>query len=198
MGLSAPIIAGLLAACGSDDDKEATAAPTTAGNAAPTTAASGEPTKAAEASPTTASTGTEASPTTGSGAAPQTTQPAETGERGGGGDLKLFYWQAPVILNPHLANGTKDFHASRVCLEPLADWDADLKPILALAAEFPSVEAGTLDPDGNWVIWKLREGVKWHDGEDFTADDVRFTYEYVTNADVAATTIGLVRPVHDQ
>ena len=28
--------------------------------------------------------------------------------RGGGGTLKLMYWQAPVHLNPHYAGGTKD------------------------------------------------------------------------------------------
>jgi peptide/nickel transport system substrate-binding protein len=192
LGLSAPVIAGLLAACGSDDDKdEATVAPTTGSSAEPTKESSGgAPTTAAESSPTAATGGeTAASPTTGGGSA-EPTKPADTGERGGGGDLKLFYWQAPVILNPHLANGTKDFHASRVCLEPLADWDKDLKPILVLGAEFPSVDAGTLDPDGMWVIWKLREGVKWHDGEPFTANDVKFTYDYIINEDVAATTIG--------
>ncbi len=58
-----------------------------------------------------------------------------------------------------------------------------------LAAEWPSIEAGTLDPDGLFVIWKLKEGVTWHDGEPFTAEDVRLTWEYVTNPDTTATTL---------
>ena len=33
--------------------------------------------------------------------------------RGGGGKLRLLWWQAPTILNPHLANGAKDFDAAR-------------------------------------------------------------------------------------
>src|SRR3989475_407551 len=34
--------------------------------------------------------------------------------RGGGGELKTLWWQAPTILNPHLATGAKDADASRI------------------------------------------------------------------------------------
>src|SRR5215813_11930555 len=40
--------------------------------------------------------------------------------RGGGGTLRLLYWQAPVILNPHFAFGFQDSEASRVVYEPLS------------------------------------------------------------------------------
>ncbi|MGD1917422.1 MAG: peptide ABC transporter substrate-binding protein, partial [Pleurocapsa sp.] len=30
--------------------------------------------------------------------------------------LKLLYWQAPTILNPHLSTGFKDAEASRISL----------------------------------------------------------------------------------
>src|SRR5262245_42594691 len=58
--------------------------------------------------------------------------PAPT-RRGGGGPLRLLYWQAPTILNPHLALGVKDAAAARIFYEPLADFDADgnLVPVLA-------------------------------------------------------------------
>jgi peptide/nickel transport system substrate-binding protein len=41
----------------------------------------------------------------------------------------------------------------------------------------------TVTYDGTDQIWTitLREGVKWHDGEDFTADDVVFSVMYVQN-----------------
>lgn len=41
-----------------------------------------------------------------------------------------------------------------------------------------SVEA--VDPS-TWEV-KVREGVKWHDGEPFTAEDVKFTFEYFIEA----------------
>src|SRR6202795_357481 len=37
--------------------------------------------------------------------------------RGGGGKLRLLYWQAPTILNVHFATGLKDFEAARVVSE---------------------------------------------------------------------------------
>jgi peptide/nickel transport system substrate-binding protein len=39
-------------------------------------------------------------------------------KRGGGGPLRVLWWQAPTLLNPHLANGTKDQDACRVFYEP--------------------------------------------------------------------------------
>lgn len=101
----------------------------------------------------------------------------------------MLSWQAPTILNPMLASGDKDFLPAMIAIEPLVYFDDNDEPMLVLAAEFPSIEAGTLDPDGLFVIWKLREGVKWHDGEDFNAEDVQFTWEYA-NAESAPITFG--------
>ena len=41
-------------------------------------------------------------------------------KRGGGGALKVLWWQAPTLLNPHFAVGTKDQDGSRMFYEPLA------------------------------------------------------------------------------
>ena len=56
--------------------------------------------------------------------------------------LKLLYWQAPTILNPHLSTGLKDSEASRITLEPLASYDKNGELIPFLAAEIPSRENG--------------------------------------------------------
>src|SRR5438477_13031086 len=86
-------------------------------------------------------------------------------KRGGGGALKALWWQAPTLLNPHFANGTKDQDASRIFYEPLAGFDPDgnLTPILA--AEAPSATAGTLAKDLTWVTWRLKKNVQGHDGK---------------------------------
>ncbi|MEH2005271.1 peptide ABC transporter substrate-binding protein [Nostoc sp.] len=102
--------------------------------------------------------------------------------------LRLLYWQAPTILNPHLSQGLKDFHASRVTYEPLASYDKDGKFIPFLAAEIPDLVNGGLAKDGKSVIWKLKQGVKWSDGQPFTAQDVVFTYKFLSNPSVGATT----------
>ena len=98
-------------------------------------------------------------------------------KRGGGGALKVLWWQAPTLLNPHFATGTKDQDASRLFYEPLAGWDPDGNLVPVLAAAIPTVENGGLAEDGTSVTWKLRQGVTWHDGKPFTAADVRCTFD---------------------
>jgi peptide/nickel transport system substrate-binding protein len=109
-------------------------------------------------------------------------------KRGGGGLLKVLWWQGATLLNPHFAVGTKDQDGSRFFYEPLAGWDAEgnLQPVLA--ASIPGREDGTLAADGKSVTWKLKQGVTWHDGKPFTADDVVFNWEYAKDPATAATT----------
>jgi len=109
---------------------------------------------------------------------------------GGGGALKLLFWQAPTLLNPHFAVGTKDQEGSRIFYEPLAAWDPDGNLVPVLAAEIPEIENGGVAPDGMSVTWKLKNDVQWHDGRPFTADDVVFNWQYAADPATAATTIG--------
>lgn len=107
-------------------------------------------------------------------------------KRGGGGPLKLLWWQGPTLLNPHFASGTKDQEGSRIFYEPLAAWDHDGNMVPILAAEVPSLTNGGVSKDGKTIIWKLKKNVLWHDGKPFTADDVVFTAAY--SADPASST----------
>jgi peptide/nickel transport system substrate-binding protein len=127
-------------------------------------------------------------------AAAQTSAPAFTPtRRGGGGSLKMLYWQAPTILNPHLNTGVKDIHAARIFYEPLAHFDRDGHLVPILAADIPSRENGQVAADGTWATWNLKKGVTWHDGRPFTADDVVFTWQYAADPATAATTVGTFR-----
>ena len=125
----------------------------------------------------------------------QTVLPYKPTKRGGGGALKLIYWQAPVHLNPHYAGGTKDQDASRIFYEPLAGWDTEGNLIPALAAEIPSRQNGGLSADGKSVVWKLKRGVTWHDGKPFTADDVVFTAAYAGDPAAAMVTVATYRDI---
>jgi len=116
-------------------------------------------------------------------------------KRGGGGLLKVLWWQGPTLLNPHFAVGTKDQDASRLFYEPLAAWDRDgnLRP--KLAASIPSREDGSIAADGKSVTWKMKQGVKWHDGKPFTADDVVFTWAYSRDPATATVSSGSYKDV---
>jgi peptide/nickel transport system substrate-binding protein len=111
-------------------------------------------------------------------------------KRGGGGALKVLWWQGATLLNPHFAVGTKDQDGSRIFYEPLASWDPDGNLVANLAAEIPSVQNGGVAKDGRSVTWKLKKGVQWHDGKPFTADDVVFNWEYASDPATASVTIG--------
>jgi peptide/nickel transport system substrate-binding protein len=116
--------------------------------------------------------------------------------RGGGGALKVLWWQGPTLLNPHFAVGTKDQDGSRVFYEPLAGWDPDGELAPVLAAEIPSIENGGVAKDGLSVTWKLKQGVKWHDGQPFTADDCVFNWQYAADPATAATTTGSYKDIN--
>ncbi|MGI8551354.1 MAG: peptide ABC transporter substrate-binding protein, partial [Dehalococcoidia bacterium] len=176
VGLTAPVIAGVLAACGSSTSNNTNKAGTTSAGSAGTTAVG------------TAASGSA----TASTSAKDTFQPAK---RGGGGTLKLLWWQGPTTLNAHISTGTKDFDGSRIFTEPLAAWDADSNLFPILAAEIPSIEKGTVAKDGTSVTWKLKQGVQWHDGQPFNADDVVFTFQYVTDPATASTSVGVYKNV---
>ena len=121
--------------------------------------------------------------------------PYKPTKRGGGGTLKMLYWQASVHLNPHYAGGTKDQDASRIFYEPLAGWDSDGNLVPQLAAEIPTRANGGLSADGKSVTWKLKKGVTWHDGKPFTADDVVFTAAYAGDPAAAMVTIGTYKDI---
>jgi peptide/nickel transport system substrate-binding protein len=125
----------------------------------------------------------------------QAVPPYKPTRRGGGGLLRLLWWQAPTLLNPHFAVGQKDLDATRIFYEPLAGLDPTgrLHPILA--AEIPSLENGGVARDGRSVTWRLKRDVTWHDGKPFTADDVVFNFEFATDPATAAISSGTYKEV---
>jgi len=173
LALSAPAIAALLAACGDDEDDDDTSTSPTEAAGDNGTGNSSDGEESGEGT----STSDEGGEDSGSGAG-----------RGAGDTLRLLLWQAPTILNPHFSQGDKDGYASRPILEPLVNIlsDGSLEPVLA--AEVPSLENGGVAPDGLSVTYKLKEGVVWSDGTPFTAEDVKFTWEFATNQETATTT----------
>ena len=123
------------------------------------------------------------------------TLPYKGTKRGGGGALKLIWWQGAVHLNPHFAGGTKEQDATRIFYEPLAGWDSEGNLVANLAAEIPSRANGGLAADGKSVTWKLKRNVNWHDGKPFTADDVVFTAAYAGDPATATVTVATYKDI---
>ena len=112
----------------------------------------------------------------------------QTDETDGESVLRLLYNRIPTTLNPHLANGFQDFEAARIVYEPLATYEPNGDMVPVLAALIPTPENGGLSKDGRTVTWRLKPDVRWSDGQPFTAEDVVFTYNFVSDPQVAAVT----------
>ena len=112
---------------------------------------------------------------------PQTEPPAEEKV------LTILYWQAPTLPGPYLSSGTKDTDAGAVTLEPLAKYDPEGNLVPALAAQIPTLENGGVSQDSLSITWNLKEGLKWSDGSDVTAEDVVFTWRYCVDEDTGCT-----------
>jgi peptide/nickel transport system substrate-binding protein len=104
-------------------------------------------------------------------------------ERGSDGQLKLLFWQAVSTLNPYLSGGQKEVFASSLMLEPLARYTEKGDLVPWLVTEIPSIANGGIAKDLLSVTWKIKPGLKWSDGTDFSASDVVFTWKYCTTPD---------------
>ncbi|PRH85326.1 ABC transporter substrate-binding protein [Labrys okinawensis] len=97
------------------------------------------------------------------------------------GQMVISFSQEPTVFNPHLLHIEVDEGIHYSVFNPLFDVDPDGKFTPSLAVEVPTVENGGISADGlTWKV-KLRDGVKWHDGKPFTAEDVKFTLELMVD-----------------
>jgi peptide/nickel transport system substrate-binding protein len=158
-GVSAGAV--LLAAC------SAPAAPTPA--PAATAAPTGAPATAAPAAVPAASS----SPTAGAKPAAAATA---TGKRGG---TVHFAVTSDPLLNPIMTGDVSGVVMTKLLFNGLTRPDREtLEPRPDLAVSWEATDNGA-----TWTF-KLRDGVKWHDGAPFTAEDVKFTFESILDPKV--------------
>jgi peptide/nickel transport system substrate-binding protein len=89
-------------------------------------------------------------------------------------DLKIGVSSEVTTLDPHYFHLTSNTEIDKLVYSALVTQDINLKVIPDLAVSWRTVD------DTHWEF-KLRPGVKWHDGSSFTADDVVFTYQRARN-----------------
>ncbi|HUW23249.1 MAG TPA: ABC transporter substrate-binding protein, partial [bacterium] len=78
-------------------------------------------------------------------------------------------------LNPILASDSASGDINGYVYNGLVKYDKNLKLIGELA------ESWDISEDGLVITFHLHKNVNWHDGEPFTSEDVKFTYEKLVN-----------------
>ena len=94
-----------------------------------------------------------------------------------GGTLTYGFTQLDMPMNPYVPvdfNMAGSWMGSTLTMVSLTD-DKTLEPDLA--------ERWTVSKDGKTIIFYLRKGVKWSDGQPFTVDDILFTYYDIVRND---------------
>jgi peptide/nickel transport system substrate-binding protein len=93
----------------------------------------------------------------------------------------------PQYLNPILE--PRFIVANSLIFEGLVGLDAKLEPVARLA------QSWEISPDGRTITFKLRDNVKWHDGEKLTSADVAFTFETIRATPAATSWRAYMTPV---
>src|SRR5262249_9099520 len=116
---------------------------------------------------------------TGPPAAPARRASARSPRRTGGTFISAKTTEAPS-LDPILEQALSRHRLDPLFYNRLVEWGADgkLEPSLA--------ESWTTSADGKTWTFKLRQGVKFHNGREFVADDVKYTYERVLDPKIGS------------
>jgi peptide/nickel transport system substrate-binding protein len=87
-------------------------------------------------------------------------------------EFRLAMSSPPSSIDPHFFNLFSNINVSDHMFETLVKMDPDSKPVPGLA------ESWRLVDDTTWEF-KLRRGVKFHDGSEFTAEDVAWSIDRI-------------------
>jgi peptide/nickel transport system substrate-binding protein len=106
------------------------------------------------------------------------TEPAGAEEPQYGGTINVALHGEIDTIDPHQSVTIVGFQVYENIVESL------VFPNAALDTMEPQLAAAwTVSEDGLTYTFQLREGVKFHNGKDFTADDVIFSFNRITNPD---------------
>ncbi len=116
--------------------------------------------------------------------APAPTEPAAASQ---GGTVTLIIPEEPTGLNYYAADAAIVRQvADATSMTGLTTVNENGEFVPVLAAELPTEANGGLAADHLTVTWKLKPDLRWSDGQPLTSDDVKFTWEVISNPNSGA------------
>ncbi len=108
-----------------------------------------------------------------------TAPPAPTATAGPkrGGKVTMAVWQSPVTLNSLLGTQTVMDEVNVFVMEGFTKVLPNGDRVANLAKEVPTVQNGGVSADGKTITYKLKDGLKFSDGNPLTCEDVKFTWQ---------------------
>jgi peptide/nickel transport system substrate-binding protein len=106
-----------------------------------------------------------------------------------GGLLKAALDLDPPTMDPHLSGSAVDRQVFQNLYDKLVDIDENLAIVPMLAASW------TISPDGKTVTFKLRQGVKFHDGTPFNAEAVKDNFDRMRDSKFPSARRSEIAPV---
>ncbi|MGH7833613.1 MAG: ABC transporter substrate-binding protein [Candidatus Binatia bacterium] len=108
-----------------------------------------------------------------------------------GGRLILGISKDIVSLNPFYRTQSTDSFVRELVFQTLLDLDERQQPIPALA------DSWSLSKDEKTYTFRLRRGVRFHNGKELTAEDVKWSIEYALDPQNQATGLTLMRNIQE-
>src|SRR5512145_336646 len=93
--------------------------------------------------------------------------------------VTVSYTQEPLTLSPLYITQWFASNVTDMLLTPPWYIDNNLQAVPVQVTEIPSTENGGLSADGTVLTMKLRDDLKWTDGEAITSADYVFAYEMI-------------------
>ncbi|MGH8704461.1 MAG: ABC transporter substrate-binding protein, partial [Burkholderiales bacterium] len=98
--------------------------------------------------------------------------------------IRMGVASEPTSMDPHFHNLSPNNSMLSHVFESLVEQDEKQRLVPGLAESWKAIDATTWE-------FKLRKGVRFHDGTPFTADDIAFTFERAPNVEGSPSSFGI-------
>lgn len=109
-----------------------------------------------------------------------------------GGTLRFSYFE-PATIDPHFTSDASGQHFSKLWCDTFVFMDEENNP----SFERGIAESYEVDPEGKKWTFKIRKGVKFHDGREMNAQDVKFSFDRLRDPEVGSPAVDMYSNIRE-